>query len=110
VNPEHLFEGTAADNAADMVAKGRHMHGDKHTSKLYPERLRPALGDANGSRTRPERMRRGIHHPRHRLIEQDVIWIRSNPSRLTQREMATLLGVDPSTVSDVVNRKSWRHL
>ncbi len=29
VRPSHLFLGTARDNAADMVAKGRNKHGEK---------------------------------------------------------------------------------
>jgi hypothetical protein len=30
VRPDHLFLGTLNDNHADMVAKGRHPHGESH--------------------------------------------------------------------------------
>jgi hypothetical protein len=30
VRPDHIFEGTAKENTADMVAKGRHSHGERH--------------------------------------------------------------------------------
>lgn len=30
VNPSHLWLGTSADNIHDMVAKGRHPHGETH--------------------------------------------------------------------------------
>lgn len=55
VRPDHLFLGTAAHNAADMVAKGR-----------------SATGERNGSHTRPERRVRGANHWLHRFDEGHI--------------------------------------
>lgn len=41
VNVDHLFLGTHHDNSMDMVAKGRHIYGEKHPlSKLTPDLVR----------------------------------------------------------------------
>src|SRR6185369_12510723 len=37
VNPEHLFLGTAADNAQDMTEKGRSPRGERHGSAKLTE-------------------------------------------------------------------------
>lgn len=55
VNPDHLFLGTAADNMADKVAKGRQPRGAAHgRSKLSEDDaryiLRSKLGSAELSR------------------------------------------------------------
>lgn len=76
VNPSHLFLGTNADNRNDSITKGRAAMGDKHPSRLYPEK-RPrgdqhwskrmpenlARGDRNGSKLHPEKLKRGDDHP-----------------------------------------------
>ena len=53
VRPDHLFLGTAKDNAADMVAKGRQCLGEKNkASKLTYERVRDARArHGNGAAT-----------------------------------------------------------
>lgn len=77
-NPAHLVPGTCADNAADMVAKGRSLTGERnHAAKLRQvdvdeiRRLR-LVGDA------------------------DVRWA------------ARRYGVAPSTVRDIVKQRTWR--
>ena len=51
VNPEHLRVGTQMDNMYDMIAKGRHSHGDEHAARLV-------------GKSGPKNPRCGASHPR----------------------------------------------
>jgi len=82
VRPEHLFLGTAADNAADMIAKGR----------------RTWQGMA------------GEAHPRHRLTVEQVRAIRANPDGLTGVALAHQFGVTKNNIYAIRQRRTWRHL
>jgi len=85
VNPAHLFLGTHADNARDMRGKGR---------------------DSRGSR-----------HPNAKLKEADILEIRaqyadgrSRVAGIKGGELAKRFGVNPVTISEIVNGKRWRHV
>jgi hypothetical protein len=82
-NPVHLFVVTNADNVADAVAKGRAiLHGSP-----------------------------GERHPRAKLTETDVRFIRSNYVTPTDAKIfAAQFGVTVSTVFAIVHRRNWRHL
>lgn len=73
VNPNHLREGTQADNVRDMVERGRN--------------------------------RQGSQHPRAKLTEDLVRYIRASPVSTTA--MARELGVSYVCVLDVRRRKRW---
>lgn len=79
-NPNHLFLGTNADNAADMVAKGRSARGAQNpSSKLTEEKvLKIRALYAKGSQT--------------------------------QQEIATKFGVSQTQISSIVGRRSWKWL
>lgn len=80
VNPKHLFLGTNLDNIADCIAKKRNPHGEKHGMSF--------------------------------LKEKDVKEIRNlyKSGNYTQREIATIYNVTRYTISDIILKRSWRHI
>lgn len=83
VNPAHLFLGTHADNARDMMAKGR--------------------GNPIGGH-----WLRGSDHPRSKLTESAVEKIRASSESL--RACARRFGVSKKLILMVRQRKVWVHV
>ncbi len=84
VNPGHLLVGTFADNSRDMVERGRHV---------------AVKGEANG---------------RSKLTEADVLALRSLYVRGQPGcggvDLARRYGVGQSQISDIVHRRTWKHV
>lgn len=121
INPDHLWEGTVAENNADMRAKGRHAHGETHGSRTKPHRI--ARGDANGSRTHPEKLARGLrqgcHTQPHRrpcgerhgsakLTEPEVFAIRA--SKAQTKDLMVQYNISRSVVQQIRSGRKWKHL
>ncbi len=80
-NPRHLFTGTQADNIADRGAKGR------------------------GHRPK------GSLHPQTSLTENDVRSIRRRfAGGERNMHLADEFNVSRPTISDIVKRRSWKHI
>lgn len=89
VNPVHLFVGTAADNAADMDAKGR----------------RRAVA--------PRKPQRGSASARARLTEAVVLDLRTRYARgerIHQPSEAARLGVAVSVLNRALHGHTWKHV
>jgi hypothetical protein len=90
-NPEHLFEGTALENAQDAVSKGRAATGSRAISTRFPERVV-----------------RGEKHPFSKLTECQVREIRNAPRKHgVLSEMAIRFGVHHNTVWNVRHGRAW---
>ncbi len=94
-NPAHLMDGTHKDNADDREQDGMTARGDK-----------------NGSRARPEMLKRGQDNPRFgwtTLTEKSVREIRRLCAEgQSQRIVAAMFGVKQQAISKVVRRLRWK--
>lgn len=79
-NPSHLFLGTHSDNSRDKVSKRRHPFGAR-----------------NGTTKLTESQVREIAR----------IW---NEENLTISVIARQFNVNPGTIHDIVNGRTWKHL
>jgi hypothetical protein len=104
-NPAHLYLGTPADNARDAVTRRQFAIGDRHWTRLHPERV--LRGERNGIRLHPECVQ-GERNGRARLTTAQVRQIRE---RLSHGERQTALaaeyGVSKSTISRIARRAGW---
>ena len=83
VNPDHLFIGTVQDNIKDCIKKGRY---------VKPPRM---LGEDNYNAT---------------LTQLQAEWVIENHYKITQKRMAEILNLSPSTIQAIHMNKTWRHL
>ena len=95
VSPDHLFLGTQAENISDKVRKGRTAFGDKH-----------------GSKTHPEKIRRGINHWNAKISENVAVEIKQllQSPNANCRAIAREYGVHRGVVYNIKYGNSWRHL
>jgi hypothetical protein len=94
VRPDHLFLGTHADNAADMVAKGRQATGERWGGFTHPE-------------TRP----RGERHPKSRLTDELVTELRRRRAAGEGlRSLAREFGMCHNTIGMAIRGQTWKHV
>lgn len=93
VNPSHLWLGTMRDNNDDCMKKGRHKYSKN------PPRCPPSL-KARGSR-----------HGIAKLTESAVLDIRAKLAKgATMRSICKETGMSMSSIADVRDRVTWRHI
>jgi len=109
VNPDHLFLGTAKENAQDAKAKGRLPAGDNHYSRTNPEKL--ARGDRSYLRMHPEKVIRGDNHVLTKIPDAEVPKIHERyRAGDTMTAIAADYSCDPSNIALIVKGKSRKHL
>jgi hypothetical protein len=87
-NPQHLLIGTRTDNSLDKVSRDRQSRGEAHALKT-----------------------RGEDHYKARLTEADVLAIRSHAARGELHWfLADEYGVAKSHISNIVTRRTWKHI
>jgi len=96
VRPDHLFLGSHNDNMVDMARKRR---AGRHSSPAsYGKNVRPPI-------------KRGENANGVKLTEADVRAIRQRAGNgVMFKAIANEFGVTPENVSQIVHRKTWKHV
>lgn len=107
VKPSHLSVGTHQDNSNDAVSKGRQAKGEKHGSRLHPEKV--TRGDKHWSHLHPEQ-KRGELNGRAILDRKQVEEIRARYAAggVSQLVLSDEYHVAQTTISAIVRGIVWK--
>lgn len=114
VNPDHLLLGTYADNAADMVSRGRQAKGDRNGRSTHPESV--LRGDDHPLRKNPHLACHGSRHHAAKLTEQTVSEIlrRVRPygarPRGFTKALAAEFQVSQVLIQKILKGELWKHM
>ncbi len=106
VNPAHLFLGTAKDNTADCMQKGRRNTPVGHTRPADVVR-RIAAARRETLRLHPEVIPRGVRSHRAKFTADQVREIRALYPATSARRIAKQLGVATTTITGIVHRRTY---
>lgn len=111
VNPNHLYAGTPADNVRDAVERGGLRKGLRK-GMIKDETRRKLSEHSRRRRTEhPESFRRGERAPQAKLTEVQVREIRNLlAAGHFQSEVARRFNVSPTAISEIWNRRKWKHV
>ena len=95
-NPEHLVEGTHAENMKDMVEAGRQAKGAKLSAALLGIKRDSAKGERNCKA---------------KLSSAQVLEIRAlKTTTQSTRDIGKIYGVSGTAIGSILNGKTWKHL
>lgn len=123
--PEHLLPGTASDNIADAVSKGRMAHGANASVNRYPEKVQ--RGNQHWTKRMPDLIPHGDNHYMKRLPnarkrlqgEQnhmakftDALALEAYKLKwtITLKQAANIYHVSITTISLLWNKKIYCHI
>lgn len=106
INPWHMRPGSHLENSTDCICKGRKnlSRGTDHWSATNRDKFMRTVYDKMARAPRVV----GEAHGMTCLTEDDVARIRT--TRASQSELASIFNVSQSTISNIINRKTWGHV